>query len=131
MTLPPAGWRDGRERRPGCLVPWRVWDDLARWPLVRKGSVEAAGRRCHANDPMRWSDATVTHSSSTPGQPPPELDTSVAHSARVWNYFLGGKDYFPADQQAAEIALATMPSLVEAARAGTPPTARCCPTASR
>jgi O-methyltransferase involved in polyketide biosynthesis len=49
--------------------------------------------------------------------PPPEINTSVAHSARVWNYFLGGKDYFPADARAAEIALATMPSLVEAARA--------------
>ncbi len=41
----------------------------------------------------------------------------MAHSARVWNYFLGGKDYFPADQQAAEMALELMPSLVEAARA--------------
>src|SRR6266536_3125087 len=59
----------------------------------------------------------VTNSSSTAGQEPPEIDTSVAHSARVWNYFLGGKDYFPADQQAAEMALELMPSLVEAARA--------------
>lgn len=48
----------------------------------------------------------VTGSWSTAGQTPPELDTSVAHSARVWNYFLGGKDYFPADQEAAEMALA-------------------------
>jgi S-adenosyl methyltransferase len=23
---------------------------------------------------------------------PPQLDTSEAHSARVWNYLLGGKD---------------------------------------
>jgi len=59
----------------------------------------------------------VTDSWSSPGQQPPEIDTSVAHSARVWNYFLGGKDYFPADQQAAEMALELMPSLVEAARA--------------
>lgn len=45
---------------------------------------------------------------STPDQAPSEIDTSVAHSARVWNYFLGGKDYFPADQEAAEMALALM-----------------------
>jgi hypothetical protein len=28
-----------------------------------------------------------------------KLDTSVPHSARVWNYWLGGKDNFPADRQ--------------------------------
>jgi hypothetical protein len=27
---------------------------------------------------------------------PPDLDTSVAHNARVWNYWLGGKDNFTA-----------------------------------
>ncbi len=32
--------------------------------------------------------------------PSPEhpLDTSVPHSARVWNYWLGGKDNYPADR---------------------------------
>jgi hypothetical protein len=59
----------------------------------------------------------MTDSASTPGQPPPDIDTSVAHSARVWNYFLGGKDHFPADERAAEMVLAVMPSVVEAARA--------------
>jgi len=59
----------------------------------------------------------VTDSSSTPSQEPPEIDTSVAHSARVWNYFLGGKDHYPADREAGDMALALMPSLVEAARA--------------
>ncbi|GHI98155.1 hypothetical protein TPA0906_00210 [Streptomyces olivaceus] len=41
----------------------------------------------------------------TDGQPPhlpPEIDTSVPHSARVWNYWLGGKDNFPADQIAGD-----------------------------
>lgn len=37
-----------------------------------------------------------------PTKLPPEIDTSVAHSARVWNYWLGGKDNFPADQQAGD-----------------------------
>ncbi|EDY47354.1 SAM-dependent methyltransferase [Streptomyces clavuligerus] len=31
-----------------------------------------------------------------------EIDTSVPHSARVWNYWLGGKDYHPADQAAGD-----------------------------
>ncbi|HEV8651953.1 MAG TPA: SAM-dependent methyltransferase [Actinomycetes bacterium] len=59
----------------------------------------------------------MTDSSSIPSQQPVEINTSVAHSARVWNYFLGGKDNFPADREAGDLALALMPSLVEAARA--------------
>jgi len=33
---------------------------------------------------------------------PPEIDTSVAHSARIYDYILGGKDNFEADRKAAE-----------------------------
>ena len=46
-----------------------------------------------------------------------QLDTSVAHSARLWNYLLGGKDHFAADREAAEQALALMPELIYSARA--------------
>ncbi|MBL7254693.1 SAM-dependent methyltransferase [Paractinoplanes lichenicola] len=45
------------------------------------------------------------------------LRTEVAHSARVWNYLLGGEDNFAADREAAEYALALMPELVQSARA--------------
>jgi len=31
---------------------------------------------------------------------PRELDTSVAHPARVYDYWLGGKDNFAADREA-------------------------------
>src|SRR5215207_2053004 len=48
---------------------------------------------------------------------PPPFDTTVAHSARLWNYLLGGKDNFAADREAAEYALALMPELVLSARA--------------
>jgi hypothetical protein len=44
------------------------------------------------------------------------LDTSVAHSARLWNYLLGGKDNFAADRAAAEQVLAFLPELVQSAR---------------
>ncbi|WP_020522474.1 SAM-dependent methyltransferase [Catelliglobosispora koreensis] len=44
------------------------------------------------------------------------LDTSVAHSARLWNYLLGGKDNFAADREAADQVLAYMPALVQSAR---------------
>ena len=45
------------------------------------------------------------------------LNAEVAHSARLWNYLLGGKDNFAADREAAQYALALMPELVQSARA--------------
>ena len=45
-----------------------------------------------------------------------KLDTSVAHSARLWNYLLGGKDNFAVDREAAEQVLAFLPELVQSAR---------------
>jgi len=47
----------------------------------------------------------------------PEFDTSVPHSARVYNYWLGGKDNYAADREAAERALEAYPNIVFAARA--------------
>jgi hypothetical protein len=46
-----------------------------------------------------------------------EFDTSVAHIARVYDYWLGGKDNFEADRQAGEEALAAYPDLVSSVRA--------------
>ncbi len=47
----------------------------------------------------------------------PEIDTSVPHSARVWNYLLGGKDNYEVDQQAAEQFRGMFPQIVDVARA--------------
>jgi hypothetical protein len=41
----------------------------------------------------------------------PDFDTSVAHPARVYDYWLGGKDNFAADREAAERVLAVTPGL--------------------
>jgi O-methyltransferase involved in polyketide biosynthesis len=59
----------------------------------------------------------MTDDSSAFGQPPPEIDTSRAHAARVWNYFLGGKDNYPIDREAGDQVLALMPEIVDSARA--------------
>ena len=48
---------------------------------------------------------------------PPDLDTSVPHNARVWNYWLGGKDNFAADREAGDRVLAMFPGIVHVARA--------------
>jgi hypothetical protein len=47
---------------------------------------------------------------------PPQLDTSEAHSARVWNYLLGGKDNFAADRQVGDMILQLFPGIAYIAR---------------
>jgi O-methyltransferase involved in polyketide biosynthesis len=44
------------------------------------------------------------------------FDTSVPHPARVYDYWLGGKDNFAADRQVAEEVLRVMPVMAEIAR---------------
>src|ERR1017187_9667707 len=45
------------------------------------------------------------------------FDTSVAHVARVYDYWLGGKDNFAADRAAGEQAIAAYPDIVFSVRA--------------
>jgi trans-aconitate methyltransferase len=52
-----------------------------------------------------------------PSRTPPEINTSVAHPARVYDYWLGGKDHYPADREAAEQAIAALPDIARYARA--------------
>jgi hypothetical protein len=40
----------------------------------------------------------------------PEIDTSKPHAARMYDYFLGGKNHFAADREVAEKVLATAPT---------------------
>jgi O-methyltransferase involved in polyketide biosynthesis len=47
----------------------------------------------------------------------PNFDTSVPHIARVYDYWLGGKDNFAADRELGERTLAAYPNLVFSVRA--------------
>src|SRR6266700_3284022 len=47
----------------------------------------------------------------------PGFDTSVAHQARMYDYWLGGKDNFAADREAAQEAMAAYPDMPYLARA--------------
>jgi hypothetical protein len=46
-----------------------------------------------------------------------DVDTGVAHIARVYNYWLGGKDNFTADREAAEVVIASYPTVLASVRA--------------
>ncbi|GHD35021.1 hypothetical protein GCM10007147_41120 [Nocardiopsis kunsanensis] len=43
------------------------------------------------------------------------IDTSVAHTARVWNYWLGGKDNYPPDREVGDRIRERFPEVVDAA----------------
>src|ERR1700758_3361630 len=47
---------------------------------------------------------------------PPGIDVSKPHSARIYNYLLGGKDNFAADREVAGQAISAWPAMRTAAR---------------
>ena len=55
--------------------------------------------------------------STTPGEQRLPFDTTVAHPARVYNYWLGGKDNFAADRAAGDRALAAGAKILPGVRA--------------
>ncbi|WP_369191177.1 SAM-dependent methyltransferase [Streptomyces sp. R08] len=55
--------------------------------------------------------------SDTPAEGPTRLNTGVAHNARVWNYWIGGKDNYEIDQQVGEHVAGLFPVIREVARA--------------
>ncbi len=46
----------------------------------------------------------------------PEIDTSRPHSARMWNYWVGGKDYYEIDKQVGDQVAAAYPGVSDVAR---------------
>lgn len=58
----------------------------------------------------------MTHSARVP-HPDMSIDTSVAHNARVWNYWLGGKDNYPADRAVGDRVAQMFPDIARVARA--------------
>ena len=58
----------------------------------------------------------MTGDSSGDERIPEKLDTSVPHSARVWNYWLGGKDNFAADRALGDQIKEFFPDIIDIAR---------------
>ncbi|BCL17583.1 SAM-dependent methyltransferase [Micromonospora sagamiensis] len=60
---------------------------------------------------------TGDHVVPEPAARPPRVDPSVAHNARVWNYWLGGKDNFEADRRVGDHVRRAFPVIGDVARA--------------
>ncbi|PWI12838.1 S-adenosyl methyltransferase [Streptomyces sp. Act143] len=58
----------------------------------------------------------MTEPVTTPEPAEQKIDTSVPHSARIWNYWLGGKDNYPVDAAAGDAYTAVFPGIVTIAR---------------
>jgi hypothetical protein len=65
-----------------------------------------------SSEPMGLDSGEMLHADWTP----PDIDRTRAHPARIYDYFLGGKDNFDVDREAAEAALERMPELRGMAR---------------
>lgn len=66
----------------------------------------------------KWETVSMTDTSPDPGiNRTSNLDTTVPHSARIWNYWLGGKDNYPADREAGDAYREQAPGVVDMARA--------------
>jgi hypothetical protein len=63
------------------------------------------------------SDGFFTSAAPDDDYQPPDIDTSVAHQARVYNYLLGGKDNFAADREVGEKILLAYPDSAVGTRA--------------
>src|SRR6266566_4449198 len=111
-----------RTERPGVLPGYAFFllaNCRGRGGMRRRGGVTLYGERKR----FRAADAAAVKRwqfMAEAGDPVPEgvtLDTSVAHPARVYDYWLGGKDNFAADREAAEQVIAANPNVLPGVRA--------------
>jgi hypothetical protein len=70
-----------------------------------------------ADDPV--SPQPVPERGQAPGEDEAQrsaIDTTVPHSARVWNYLLGGQDHYPVDRSAGDMVLQVFPGMAALTR---------------
>jgi hypothetical protein len=66
---------------------------------------------------MSTQDVSPGRQGSGAAAEPPSFDITRAHPARVYDYWLGGKDNYEADREAAETFIEVMPSILDGVRA--------------
>src|SRR5215831_685294 len=86
-------------------------------PAQRSGIPAAARSELAGSTSARPVYPPVWMSGFESADPDSRFDSSVPHPARVYGYWLGGKDHYPADREAAEQVIRCRPQVVAGARA--------------
>ena len=90
---------------------------LAAWPGAARRTAGGAGAGVKATGEVIHAGRTGRQTALPQNMRPPLFDTSEAHIARVYNYWLGGKDHFAADRELAERFIAADPEATAGVRA--------------
>jgi hypothetical protein len=61
-------------------------------------------------------DSPAQTEAATDQAPPPDIDVTQPHAARLWNYWMGGKDNFAADRAAGDYVAEVYPDIVTMAK---------------
>jgi SAM-dependent methyltransferase len=98
-------------------APGRAEAERLVWPAVREETRRALGDGDWWPS-LNWLDVVELSSSGMAEATQPELglDTSIPNAARMYDYWLGGKDHFAADREAADRQARAIPQLPWLAR---------------
>src|SRR4051812_22402363 len=133
---PPRRPRSGRQRgawrwdirfREGVPAGMKASGTTCGWSAPRIGPRHSPRRapwsardsRPGSSRPGGWACGGPTGCSTSCGREvePSELDLTRAHPGRVYDYFLGGKDNYAADREAAQALARALPDIPRMARA--------------
>jgi O-methyltransferase involved in polyketide biosynthesis len=109
------GWRSDRAHG---LRARTLPADRGTRGTVSRAAAKGSATWCDAGAYTVRPDMTEVRRRQVTSDPQlPDFDTGVAHNARVWNYWLGGKDNYAADRAAGDTVQGLFPSIVDVARA--------------
>jgi SAM-dependent methyltransferase len=85
-------------------------------PFGTMKSPICAGQKSAARHGYACAVRTPDHAAPLPGVTSARIDPTRPHSARMYDYFLGGKDHFAVDRETAEAAMKSWPAVRTAVR---------------
>src|SRR5215475_6076106 len=94
---------------------WKAPDLRSGWEQVAR-TVRVGGSPL-SRPTVRTYDGPGDPEETSSGAEPDTFDTSVAHISRVYNFWLGGRDNYAADREAAEQVIAAYPTILPSVRA--------------